>query len=396
MRALAPVVSQGVTAGTSLLLQVVAARQLGLAEYGVFAVFLALLVSATALHAGYVGDSLAVLDRFDLRIRAAVVSSALLSFGLCGTAGVVFALVLRDLGTGLLFAGMLVLWLAEETLRRLLMARMEFWKLVWNDVSYLLGTLVALGAWYLRAREVTMPMLFAAMGVGACTAVVAGLAQLPRSELRALRPGWAGMGEVASFAGWRAAQAALRPTALLLARVLVAQLISLAAVGLLEAARLVVAPLQVIINGAGSFLLAGYAAGKVQGTWRVSLKLTAVTLGGGVVLTLAAEPLGRLMTGAPVDGWLVLGWVVYLATWAAGLPFVTAVVAQKRSRAVFLVRVVDSVAGLALAALALILDFPLALVPWLMALGQLYSCLRLYSLAVTPHTPEIVKRSTML
>ncbi|MFD8496741.1 hypothetical protein [Amycolatopsis sp. NPDC059657] len=373
-----------------------AARELGLAEYGVFAVFLALLVSATALHAGYVGDSLAVLDRFDLRLRASMVSSALLSFGLCGTAGVVFALALRDLGTGLVFAGMVVLWLAEETLRRLLIARMEFWKLVWNDVSYLLGTLVALGAWFLRAREVTMPMLFAAMGVGACTAVVVGLAQLPRSELRALRPGWAGMAEVASFAGWRAAQAALRPTALLLARVLVAQLISLAAVGLLEAARLVVAPLQVIINGAGSFLLAGYASGRVQGTRRASLLLTGVTLGGGVVLTLAAGPLGRLMTGAEVDRWLLLGWVVYLATWAAGLPFVTAVVARKRSRAVFLVRVVDSVAGLALAAVALTLDFPLALVPWLMAFGQLYSCLRLYSLAVTPPTPEIVKRSTTL
>lgn len=396
MRALAPIVSQGVTAGTSLLLQVLAARELGLAEYGVFAVFLALLVSATALHAGYVGDSLAVLDRFDPRVRASLLSSALLSFGLCGTAGVVFALVLRDLGTGLVFAGMLVLWLAEETLRRLLIARMDFWKLVWNDVSYLLGTTVALGAWFLRAREVTMPMLFAAMGVGACTAVVVGIAQLPRSERRALRPGWAAMGEVASFAGWRAAQAALRPTALLLARVLVAQFISLAAVGLLEAARLVVAPLQVIINGAGSFLLAGYASGRVRGTRRASLQLTGVTLGGGIVLALAAGPLGRVMTGSDVDPWLLLGWVVYLATWAGGLPFVTAVVAGKRSRAVFLVRIVDSVAGLVLAAGALALGFSLALVPWLMAAGQLYSWWRVRALSVSPATTEIVKRSTML
>ncbi|WP_010314329.1 hypothetical protein [Saccharopolyspora spinosa] len=53
----APVLSQGITAGTSLVLQVLAARTLGLAEFGSFVLLLALLVTAIALYTGWVGRS---------------------------------------------------------------------------------------------------------------------------------------------------------------------------------------------------------------------------------------------------------------------------------------------------------------------------------------------------
>ncbi|HEV7977710.1 hypothetical protein [Amycolatopsis sp.] len=397
----APVISQGLTAGTSLLLQVVAARGLGLDQYGVFALFLSLLVSATALYTGYVGDSLAVLDRHDQTTRSALSASALTALLLCFAVGVGSVAVVRDgdwIG-GLVYAAMLVVWLVEETFRRLLIARLEFWKLVVNDLAYLLGTALSLAAWFVSSGKVTLVMLFAAMGVGAVTAVVVGFAQVPPRELRRLSPSWAGARAVASFAGWRSLQAALRPLALLLSRLLVANLVSLAAVGLLEAGRLVVAPLQVIINGAGSFLLAGFAAGERSGDGstktlanRAALMLVGVTVVGGALMALFARPLGKLMTGTEVEPMLLLGWVAYLGVWAAGLPYVTEVVARKLSRAVFVTRLIDSVAGLALVAAALSAGLSLTWVPWLMALGGLYSFWRLRALALRTRSIEPVSR----
>jgi O-antigen/teichoic acid export membrane protein len=387
----APVISQGLNAGTSLMLQVIAARALGLLEYGVFALLLSLLVSVTALFTGYVGDSLAVLDRHDPPIRAALANSAVILWAATFAVGTVWVLMVHhgQWATALVYAAMLVAWLMEETFRRLLIARMEFWKLVANDAMYLVGTVAALGAWYLSAGRVTLTMLLAAMAVGAGVAVATGFAQVPSSEVSRLRQVRGSMREVAAFAGWRSLQAALRPTALLLSRLLVANLVSLAAVGVLEAGRLVIAPLQVIINGAGSFLLAGFAAGEKRGdgstsrlATRAAYLLTAVTVFGGGAMALFAGPLGKLMTKAPVDPWLLLGWVAYLGVWAASLPYVTEVVARKLSRAVFVTRLVDSVAGLALAGAALLAGLSLDLVPWLMGAGGLYSLWRLRALAL--------------
>jgi O-antigen/teichoic acid export membrane protein len=391
----APVISQGLTAGTSLLLQMAAARGLGLDQYGVFALFLSLLVSATALYAGYVGDSLAVLDRHDRTTRSALSAAALTALLLVFAVGVGSVLVVRsgDWAGGVVYAAMLVAWLVEETFRRLLIARLEFWKLVVNDLAYLLGTALSLAAWFVAAGGVTLITLFAAMGVGAVTAVVVGFAQVPARELRHLTPSWTGARAVASFAGWRSLQAALRPLALLLSRLLVANLVSLAAVGLLEAGRLVVAPLQVIINGAGSFLLAGFAAAErsAGGSTKTlansaARTLAGVTVAGGALMALFARPLGRLMTGTEVDQLLLLGWVAYLGVWAAGLPYVTEVVVRRLSRSVFVTRLIDSVAGLVLVAAALSAGLSLTWVPWLMALGGFYSFWRLRALASRTRT----------
>lgn len=390
-RVTAPVLSQAVTAGTSLLLQVIAARSLGLPGYGAFALCLAVLVSMTALFSAYVGDSIAVLDRRDPRVRAAVLTSMLFGFLLAMVVGLLLPPLLGR-GDGLtapVFAAMLVAWLAEETLRRLFMARLEFWKLLGNDVTYLVVTVLALLALYLATGTVTLTLLFAAMGLGALVAVLAAVCALPGAELRGLRPGWAGMGRVASFAAWRSAQGTLRPAALLGSRALVGGASGLGAVGLLEAGRLVVAPLQVVINGAGSFLLSSFADRRRRGGGAVgeASRNAAVALGGvtlliGGLLAVFAGPLGALLTGAPVSPLLVLGWAVYLAVWALGLPYVTEVVTYQLSRAVFLVRLVDSVLGLALVGGALLAGAGVTAVPWLMAVGGLYSAWRLRALAI--------------
>src|SRR5690606_37319355 len=91
----APVAAQAVTAATSLGLQILAARGLGLAEFGAFAVLLGLLITASAVYTGYVGDSLAVLDRHDPVVPGALVSSALVTWALAAGAGAVAVIVLR-------------------------------------------------------------------------------------------------------------------------------------------------------------------------------------------------------------------------------------------------------------------------------------------------------------
>ena len=398
-RAAAPLISQGINAGGSLLLQILAARTLGLAAYGSFAVCLALLSAATALYSGYVGDSLAVLDRHDRDTRATLVASAItllvLAFGIAF--GTVVAL-LHSPGAALVYAVMTVLWLIEETFRRILIARLEFWKLVANDSSYNTIALVTVGVLLLVGQHITLGRIFTAMALGAATAVVIGVVQVPRAELTDLRPGWAAMRAVATFAAWRSLHAALRPASLLLSGTLVITLISLPASGLLQAGRQVVGPLQVIINGAGSFLLSGFAAtehGKAARDNRMarySLWLLLATVGiCGSVLALFAGPAGQLLAGRAVSPLLVFGWTAYLAVWAVGLPYISEVIARKQSRAVFMARLVDSVLGLALAGIAIKLGAGVTVVPWLMSLGGLYSVWRVVRLAIrTRNAPDPV------
>ncbi len=403
-RAAAPLISQGINAGGSLLLQIAAARTLGLAAYGSFAVCLALLSAATALYSGYVGDSLAVLDRHDRDTRATLAASAITL--LLAAFAIAFCTVLALLhspGAALVYAIMTVLWLLEETFRRILIARLEFWKLVANDTSYNAVALVIVGVLLLVGQHLTLGRIFAAMAVGAATAVVAGIAAVPRAERTNLRPGWTAMRTVATFAAWRSLHAALRPTALLLSKALVIGLISLSAAGVLEAGRLVVAPLQVVINGAGSFLLAAFAKGERSAAGAGGARgaadarnnrmtryavwlLLATVVSCGCALALLAGPAGRIMTGHPVDPLLVLGWTAYLAVWAVGLPYISEVVARKHARAVFLARLIDSVLGLVLAAIAIELGARVAAVPLLMALGGLYAVWRVVRLAIRTRT----------
>ena len=389
-KAAAPVLSQGITAGASLVLQILAARALGLAEFGAFALLLALLVTASGLYTGGVGDALAVLDRHHPATRAGIAASALACWALCLAVAIGTALVVGEgePWIAVVFAGMVVLRLVAETARRLLMARLEFWRLVVNDTAHLVATLVAVG-FFAATGPITLLALLASMAIGAGAAVLTGILQLPAEELRRLRPGRAGLAHVMSFAAWRSLQAALRPAALLASRVLVSLFLSLAAVGALEAGRLVVAPLQVVINGAGGFLLSDFVAkerhspARAYGQARRAARLLLLGTGiGGVALALLSEPLGQLLTGGEVDPLLVLGWVVYLMSWAAGLPYVTEAVARRKAREVFLIRLVDSVLGLALVAAVVVWWDGVAVVPWLMACGGAYSAWRVRRLAI--------------
>ncbi|WP_222854091.1 lipopolysaccharide biosynthesis protein [Fodinicola acaciae] len=378
-RASYAIVSQGITALASLVLQLLAARTLGAGGYGGFALCTAVLVAATALYTGWVGDSLTVLDRFDPAVRPALS----LSF-FCGC--------LAGLVVGVLFYGwflgiLICCWLVEETGRRLLMARREFGRLVVNDATYFAVSVAVV--WVLPW---SVDGFLGAMSAGAVAASAVAVFQLPRKEFLVVRPGLTGLRTVAGFATWRSAQATLRPASLLLARVLVASFGSLAAVGALEGARLLLAPAQTVVNGAGSFLLPTFAAATPSKRLadRAVWLLVGVVVLVGVIAAAFSGPLGWLVTGGRFSlPWLaVIGWSGYLATWAATLPYVSKLVAQKRSREVFVVRVVDSVLGAALASLVLAPGAGFEWVPWVMSVGGLVAALWLWRISSSAEVTE--------
>jgi hypothetical protein len=283
------------------------------------------------------------------------------------------------------------------------MARLEFWKLVANDATYLVVTLLVLGALVRAGHPVTLLLVLTAMAAGAIGAIGLAALQLPRIEYAQLRWGRTGMGNVAQFGVWRSLQASLRPLQLLVARVILQQLVSLAAVGAVEAGRLVVAPIQTTINGAGSFLLSTSAeAQRRPGSAprrmaeRAAALLVVVTVVGGALAAALAHPLGRLMAGTVVSPWLVLGWVAYLALWGAGLGFVTEAVTRKLTRPVFWIRLVDSVVGVVLLAIGLWFGLSPDVTPWLLSVGAFYSFVRTSRLAIASRELEPVPHQPVL
>ncbi|WP_192827123.1 MATE family efflux transporter [Actinopolyspora erythraea] len=386
----AGVLSQGVTAATSLLAQLIAAVSLGLSQYGVFAVLLAMLVGVNALYIGFVCDSFTVFDRHAPRCRAALVCAASLLILLFTTAAAVLALTFAGGGvrSAALYAALVGCKLVAETVRRLFVVRVAFRALLFNDVCCLVVTALALATLPTVVWSPSLAVLFGSMCCGALAAVLVGLWQLPAVEWRGLRPGWTELPRLAEFAVWRALQSGLRPLTLLAARLVVANVVSTAAVGVLELARLVVAPLQVVINGSGSLLLGKLAARERGGArrdprsiGRAAWLLAAGTVLGGLLSGTAAVLLAPLSFGRSIDAATVFGWVAYLAVWAAGLPYATELVTRRRARAVFVPRLVDSLVGLGLATPALLLGAPVAALPWSLALGGVYAVYRLRALA---------------
>lgn len=363
---LASVTAQFVPAGASLLLQLIAARELGAAGFAAFTLLVATLVVITTLHTAWVGDSLTVLDRHDPRVRAALLVSLLGTLTLGAGAGVGIALALGAArGADAALYGLLVLlWLAEDTGRRLQAARMEFHLVAQNAVADLAVTALTLGGLWLAAGRVTLTSLLTAMCAGCLAGVALALARLPRAELALPALPGAALREVAAFAGWRAAQAGLRPLTLLLTRTAIAMLVSGAALASVEGARLLLAPTLTLINGVGGFLLPRMVRLREAGAplrpglaLTASLALSGAAACGGLAAVLLAAPLEPFLTGGnfPIDRLAVAGWAAYAVSIAATLPVALLATAYRRSRLVFTVRLAESLVGLAALLLLLLL-----------------------------------------
>jgi O-antigen/teichoic acid export membrane protein len=282
-------------------------------------------------------------------------------------------------------------WLFEDAGRRLFMARLEFWRLVLNDTIYLAATVAALVLLRLRAGEVTLEILLGSMAVGALASVVDAAWAIPNDELRFGRATGAGLRSVARFAVWRSAHAGIRPLATLLLRTVVSALASAAALGRLEAARLAVAPVMILINGWSSVLLPRFShrhRSSPQGSDPVATTtyvLVGACVAYGATVTAGADILMPLLTGGDleVDRWAVAGWCLFAVAFAAGIPAGTSMLARQRSRAVFRLRVLDSAVGLAVAA-ALVAWLGPTSAPYGLALGATVGAALMWSIATRP------------
>jgi O-antigen/teichoic acid export membrane protein len=393
------IAAQGIAAAASLLLQIVAARSLGAAGYGSFTLLFGALVLLAGVHSGFVGDARTVLDRSDPAIRDALATSQIV-FVLAATvlAGAgAWASGLTGVGGSALFALLTGVWLFEDAGRRLFMTRLEFWRLVVNDIVYLVVSVGALLALRLGTGELTLEALLLAMTLGALAAVTDAAFALPSSELRFGRSTAAGLRTVARFASWRSAHAGIRPLATLLLRTLVSVLASAAALGQLEAARLAVAPIMIVVNGLGFVLLARYSVRArksdrstrsdaiATSTW----VLVSVCLVFGGIVTIAASSLMPLLTGGgdlEVDRWAVAGWSLFAVTFAAGIPVGTSLLARQHARLVFRLRVVDSAVGLAVGAVLIATVGPSA-APYGLAVGAAIGALMMWA-AANRHLPR--------
>lgn len=394
--ALGALAGQVTLAAGSLVLQVVAARALGAADFGVFALLFGAIVMATAVSTGLVGDSLTVLDRRDPAIRWALTRCAAGAIAAAAVAGPVLAAAAVGLGLveALAFGAACAAFMAADLGRRLLMGALRFWRLVLVDtVSF--GAAVSVLVVASAAGRLTLAAVLGAIAAGQTAACVTALACLPRDERSRPRPVSGGVREVLAFGTWRALQQFVRPTTLNLCRWLVLLAAGAAAVGQLEAARLVVAPAMLLVQGLGSYLFASYAADRSESSSALldrADRAAAVMLGGALVVTAVvatALPVLEPLLGAgyhlPIAA--VLGWGWYAGSCAAVLPYGSLAAVRGRQAAVLGFRAADAALALALVALVVpVLGGSPDAAPWLLAGGSFVGGLLCRQLLLQPLT----------
>lgn len=370
----------------SLLLQIVAARMLGATGLGAFAVLYGLVIMATAVSTGLVGDSLTVLDRGRREIRAALQTTLLV---VVAAAAVVAYLVgwiggfLSPAQSGL-FAGATAVFLVEDVLRRLLMADLRFWRIVLVDLTALAGSLATLllAAW-LRSGGIDLGTVLLALLVGQATAIGVAVLLLPAAERWLARPAVGDARAVIGYGSWRAVQQFVRPALLTSVRLLVVAMAGLAAMGALEAARIYTAPLLLVVSGTSSFLFASYArtkaggpaesAGLLRRADRGVLGLFAGTAAMSVVAVAGMGMLGPVLTSDDIvlSGPAVIGWCLYAVSVAAVTPYGALAAVRRHQVAVLVLRCTDSLLSLAAVWGALALGVQDQWIPTILAVGSL-------------------------
>jgi O-antigen ligase len=360
-RPLGAIVSQMIVAGTSLLIALIVLRELGAGGLGTFSLLFGILVTANSAQTGWIGDSLTVLDRFDPGIRRALFRSQAISIVVIFTITWAIALLVDgvDATTALLFAVASAAWAIEETMRRLLIARREFWLLVANDSAFAFGAFGLLVAVTAGGVTLTLDAVIISLLAGSIVAIGLAVVQLPRVELLRGPTAPSRMRELASFAGWRAVQVGLRPGSQAIVRAIVATVMSLEAVGRLEAARLLIAPALTVANGAGIFFLPTYAdqiRRRVRlnpSIGRAMLLIAAICASYGLLAVVLRDSLADLLTSGDsiITTLAVVSWALFATAFGIGLPVGAANVAAGRSKQTFTIRLLDAGIGVSVAGL---------------------------------------------
>ncbi len=366
-RPVGALVSQGIVAAASLGLQLIAFSQLGAGGLGAFSLLFGILITVNSIQSGWIGDSLTVLDRFEPGYRRALIHSQVLVVGLTFVVTTVVALPVGgvDLNTAVLFGFASTAWVVEETMRRLLIARREFWKLAANDAAFAVGSFSLVGFTMLTDNQFTLETLVLALFAGAVVAIGFGFAQLPHVELSRGLLGPSRMNELASFAFWRAAQIGLRPGSQAIVRFIVVAAVSVEALGELEAARLLLAPILTAVNGAGVYLLPTYSSQIREGRrFRPGVPTAMLVVGGvaasyGLLAVVLRAPLTSLLPGdaTAITATALIAWTAYSVGFGAGVPAGNAMVALSRSREAFFVRCIDAAVGIIAASLLAVIGW---------------------------------------
>lgn len=374
-------------------LQIAAAWTLGAEGLGLVSLSLGVIVLTTALASGMVGDSLVILDRSRPQVRGALQAWALLlALSTSVLAGVSMAATILTPVQALLFAGALAAFQFEELVRRVFMGVMQFWRLVIVDtvaVVTALAVVVTVGL----TGTITIEAFFAALLAGQVAGLVPAIALLPAKERV-----WAPMrgsdfGPVAAFGAWRGAQVAVPQLMLTVARILVTTFAGGVALGLVEGARIFVAPVLLTVQGLGSYLLSSYVRDSEAGVaalrrraWRASsLMMVGAFVVGAAVVALAPY-LGHIVSGSnfELDRLTVAGWVVYVVASASFQPFASLAAVKGRQRRVFACRLTD--AGFAVVLLTVLLanGVSAAWTPYILAAGLFLGGLLVRQLVLAP------------
>jgi len=387
--------AQGFYSLSNLVVGITVARSLGAAALGHFAFLFTLLTAFVAVQTAWVGDSLTVLDRNDPTVRRGLATTQWANCLVGALAGGSIAYLAGGVGvlSAVVFATLVAAWELEEFGRRTFMARLEFWKQAANDGSYLVLVAVALLA-YQQLFGLTLAGTLVCMSAASLAAFVLGAAALPSEERLGLpRFSVAGLRDVARFGAWRGAQGAAGYASQVAVRSLVIVLASAAAMGQLEAARLVVAPLFTITAAAASLTLAGFARSGAGRTDRSAsnVRLLHVALSGlvafsalyGAVILAFPGFFVHLLAGNGFEpkrlvlaGWLLLATSIAIATPLSSLALV-----RGRVAGVFWSRLGGSAAGLGIAAAVLVASRP-SLVPLALGVSAVGGTLLIWRLAV--------------
>lgn len=370
-------------AATSLLFALVGLRLLSANEFAVLGILLGGLVLATAVMTGFVGDSLTVLDRKDLRVRAALQWCAtVLSLGLLAAATVATSVFgLLEAGSALLFGCAVAAFALEDTGRRLLMANLRFWAVVAVDMAYAVVAATVLGLSARGPGGIGLEDFLVALLVGQVVASVAAVLLLPRDE-RTLAP-WrdAALGRVLSFGAWRAAHQAVRPGALTLVRSIVLASTGALALAAFEASRVYLSPALLLMQGSGSFLLATNAqerersaAQALRSADRAAALLASVGLVLGVLLVGLLPWLGPLLTGGniPLVATGVASWSAVAVASGFAMPYGSLATVRARPQRLMVVRLTDT--AVSLSVVLVLVNLSAATAPFLplaLALGIL-------------------------
>jgi O-antigen/teichoic acid export membrane protein len=397
----AAALAQLAQAAGSFGLQVVAAHAMGARGLGVVSLCLGAMILATAVTSGLVGDSLTVLDRHEPSVRAALqgLTVALVVGGSCSAALVLNLTGILGGPEALAFAAATAAFQLEEVLRRVLMASLRFWTLLVVDACAVGSTFAALAVLAV-AGGIGVASFFIAIAVGQAVGVVVAVAVIPRTERRLVPMVAPAFRRVLSFGAWRGAQVALAPLYLTASRIVVLGAAGAVALGEVEAARVLGAPALLVVQGLGSHLLSTYARDRSvplvdlrRRARRASIEMGAAAALIGAVLAALVPLIAPVAVGREIDVDVVtvIGWAVFAVATATMQPFTSLAVARGRQRAVLAVHCLDVAVGVGALALALLLlSAPVALTPYILALGPVLGgvVVRSVVLGTTAPTPQ--------